>query len=411
MDGAVVAFGAEMRRQFVLEPGSTFVNHGSYGSVPRRVLEYRLRLIEQQESQPDLWFREKCSDMWRENKLAVSEFLGSSPDNLVFVHNTTTGVNDVLRSLKFNKGDALLINTYTYSAVADACRHTADRHDLELITLDLPSPFVGAGLNHETVVAAFDRVLSAHPNIRFVILDYISSRPAMLMPVKELISVCRRHNVMIFVDGAHTPGQIQLDLENLGADFFAGNLHKWAFVPRGCAVLWVHPDHQRYIFPTVTSRYSDTDFEYNFSYQGTDDNSQYYTAKAAVQFCQDVGGHNAIAQYNTELVTRAADLLVSKWGTKQYPLPDEMKAPFMRQIRLPDLQKYPNEAKDGMFDKESLMRDVWHRFKIQALFFQQEGQPWIRMSTMVYNTIEDYKKLADAILTLKAEETDLNDNL
>jgi len=64
-----------------------------------------------------------------------------------------------------------------------------------------------------------------------------------------------------------------------------------------------------------------------------------------------------------------------------------------------------------MFDKESLMKDVWHRFKIQSIFFQQDGQPWIRTSTMVYNTIEDYEKLADAILTLKAEETDLNDNL
>jgi len=49
------------------------------------------RLIEQQESQPDLWFRERCSDMWRQNKLAVGEFLGSNPNNFVFVHNTTTG--------------------------------------------------------------------------------------------------------------------------------------------------------------------------------------------------------------------------------------------------------------------------------------------------------------------------------
>jgi len=49
------------------------------------------RLIEQQETQPDLWFREQCDEMWRENKLAVSEFLGSNPDNIVFVHNTTTG--------------------------------------------------------------------------------------------------------------------------------------------------------------------------------------------------------------------------------------------------------------------------------------------------------------------------------
>jgi len=52
--------------------------------------------------------------------------------------------------------------------------------------------------------------------------DYISSRPALLLPVKDLIGVCRRHNVMTFVDGAHTPGQIQLNLENLGAHFFAG---------------------------------------------------------------------------------------------------------------------------------------------------------------------------------------------
>jgi len=42
------------------------------------------------------------------------------------------------------------------------------------------------------------------------------------LPIKELISVCRRHGVKIFVDGAHTPGQVDLDLQHLGADFFAG---------------------------------------------------------------------------------------------------------------------------------------------------------------------------------------------
>lgn len=398
------AFGAEMRRQFVLEPGSTFVNHGSYGAAPRRVVDCRLRLIEQQESQPDLWFRERCSDMWRQNKLAVGEFLGSNPNNFVFVHNTTTGVNAVLRSLKFNKGDALLISTYTYEAVQNACRYVADKHDIELITLEVTSPFVGAGLNRESLLTSYERMLTAHPNIRLVMLDYISSRPALLLPVKELISICRRHGAMAFVDGAHTPGQIELDLETLGADFFAGNLHKWAFVPRGCAVIWVHPDYQHHIFPVVTSLYELTDFDLNFSYQGTDDNSQYYTAQAALKFYQDIGGHTVISQYNTELATRAADLLVSKWGTKHYPLPDDMKAPFMRQIRLPDLKKYPNEATDEMVDKKSLMKDVWHRFKVQALFFQQERQPWVRISAAVYNTIEDYKKLADAILTLKAEE-------
>ena len=59
-----------------------------------------------------------------------------------------------------------------------------------------------------------------------------------------------------------------------------------------------------------------------------------------------------------------------------------------------------------MFDKKSLMKDVWHRFKVQSIFFQQDGEPWVRLSTMVYNTIEDYLKLADVILTLKAEGDD-----
>jgi len=57
-----------------------------------------------------------------------------------------------------------------------------------------------------------------------------------------------------------------------------------------------------------------------------------------------------------------------------------------------------------MFEKVPLMKDVWNRFKVQSYFFQQDGQPWVRISAMVYNTMEDYEKLADAILTLKAEE-------
>jgi selenocysteine lyase/cysteine desulfurase len=320
---------------------------------------------------------------------------------LVFVSNTTTGTNAVLRSLQFNKGDALLVQPFTYFAVRNTCQYVAERQGLELVTVEFPIPLTSV----KQLVDVYEQTLISHPNIRLAVLDYISSVPPILMPVKELIAICRRHGVMVFVDGAHTPGQVELDLDNLGADFYAGNLHKWAFAPRGCAVLWVHPDYHHRVFPVVTSFYDVTNMENNFRYQGTNDNSQYFTASAALQFYDRIGGCEKIANYSRDVVTKAADLLVAKWNTYHYPLPDEMRAPFMRMIRIPDLKNYPiPETKPGATDIVDLMMVLWDRFGIQTVCVVIENEPWVRISSTVYNAIEDYERLADAILILKAEE-------
>jgi selenocysteine lyase/cysteine desulfurase len=395
-------FGKDiMVKEFVLDPQAAFINHGSFGTAPRSILQKRIHLIEEQEQQPDQWFRKLCEPMWQENLAIVSRFVGASPQNLVFVANTTTGFNAVLRSLKLNKGDAILLQPYTYFAVRNTCRYIADCKGLELVDVKLPLPLTCI----KRLIDAYDQALTEHPNIKIVVLDYISSVPPILMPVKELIQVCHRHGALVFVDGAHTPGQLQLDLDHLGADFYAGNLHKWAFAVRGCAVLWIHPDYHHHVFPVVTSRYDTTDMGTNYSYQGTNDNTQYFSAADAIEFYQNIGGFAKISKYNTELITKAADMLVARWKTGHYPLAEQLKAPYMRMVRLPHLKKFPlPEKKFAVNDMNNLMDELWTRFHIQAVCLEVDSLPWVRLSTMVYNCMEDYQRLADAVSMLQAEE-------
>jgi isopenicillin-N epimerase len=89
------------------------------------------------------------------------------------------------------------------------------------------------------------------PHTKIAIVDHISSATALVMPLKEMIAVCRERGVCVIADGAHAPGQIALDIPGLKADWYVGNLHKWYFVPRGCGFLWAAPDREHRLMPNV----------------------------------------------------------------------------------------------------------------------------------------------------------------
>jgi selenocysteine lyase/cysteine desulfurase len=411
-------FGKEiMKKEFILDSSSkkAFVNHGAYGPTPRKVLDHRFRSIQKMEEQPDTWFRDLSDGMWLENLAAVADFLGSKPENLFFIANATTGFNTVLKSLEFRIGDAILLNTWTYFSLKNSATSLAERLGLEVFCVDN-----SLHLNSiEELLDSYERMFIQHPNIKLVVLDDISSMPPMLMPLHQLVPLCRKYGKLIFVDGAHSPGQLSLNLEQRGVDFFTGNLYKWAYAPRACGVLWIDPKFHKQIFPVVISRLKNEYWKL-FSYQGTNDVTQWYSAKKAVEFYKEIGGYDKIYDYCSKLVAQGADLLVQKWNTKHFPLPDDMKAPFMRMVRIPDLRKYPatcitpdDDIILAVIDIADLTRIVWERFHVQAVFMSIDNEPWVRISANVYNVIQDYELLADAILELKREEeqTELKHNL
>ena len=177
---------------------------------------------------PDVWFRYKVQDLWNKSLETAAKFVGADPKNVVFVPNTTSGINTVLRCLDIHEGNGILITNQTYGAVQMTAREVCQTHKAKLLVLNITFPtsdMTGLVNYHATeVVQHYEKVLQENPSVKLAIIDAITSISAVKLPFKRLVEVCHKHDVLVLVDGAHAPGHIPLDLERLGADFFVGKL-------------------------------------------------------------------------------------------------------------------------------------------------------------------------------------------
>ena len=169
--------------------------------------------------------------------------------------------------------------------------------------------------------------------IKLVIIDHISSPSALVFPVKDIVQQLHDLGVAVLVDGAHAPGQLNLDLEDIGADFYTGNLHKWCYAPKGCAFLAVSDKFRSSLQPLVTSHLYKQDLQDQFFMQGTMDHTPYLMAKKALQFYHENGGREALVRYTTPLLDWAQQMLCHSLNTTVLPVPHSMVAPFMRVLR------------------------------------------------------------------------------
>lgn len=178
---------------------------------------------------PDVWFRYKAQNLWNTSLETVAKFVGANAKDLVFVPNTTTGINTVLQCLDFHEGDGILVTNQTYRAIQMTAQDICQREKAKLLVLNITFPtsdMTGSVKYHATeVVEHYEKVLRENPTVKLAIIDAITSVSALKLPFKRLTEVCHKHNVLVLIDGAHAPGQIPLDLERLGADFFVGKFN------------------------------------------------------------------------------------------------------------------------------------------------------------------------------------------
>nr|XP_022334107.1 hercynylcysteine sulfoxide lyase-like isoform X1 [Crassostrea virginica] len=394
MDLSKIEFGARMKTEcFHFEEGYIFVNHGAYGEVPVKIRDKQKQLLDTMNDNTGTYFREVTPRMYMEAINAAAAFLGADPNNLVLVQNATSGVNTVLRAFPWKQGDGILTTTYTYKAVQNTCHRVSQLPTgIKVHQFEIRFPIS----NESELTKAMTSCLDQNPSIKLAILDHITSPTALVFPLKKMIEECRKRGVLVLVDGAHAPGQMEINLEELRPDFYTGNFHKWMYTPRGCAFLWVHKDHQGWCTPLVTSNKYKEGFQMEFCVQGTRDDIPYFLIPEAIQFYKDVGGMDKINRYKRELLGPASVMLAERLQTRLLEIPDSVVAPGMRLVLLPEYQGYPKTVEGS----EKLFLDLTHLHKTNTAIYCVQGELYIRLSVNIYNEMADYERLAEVLCQL-----------
>ncbi len=378
-----IPYGPALRRHFLLEDGIAFLNHGSFGATPRPVLAAQDDWRRRMEAQPVRFMVRELPRLLRHAAADLAAFLGAAGDDLVFVDNATTGVNAVLRSLDLVPGDEVLVTDHGYPAVRNAARYVCERSGARLVEARLPFPATGAAAIEAAVAAA----LTART--RLAIFDAVTSPTAIVLPVAALARRCRAAGVRVLIDAAHAPGMLDLDLPGLGADWVAGNAHKWLFAPKGCGFLWADRAAQGELHPTVISHGLGKGFTAEFDWTGTRDPSAWLAVGAALDFYRAMGDGNLRAR-NHALAVDAAALLAAAWGTEAAAPPDMLGS--MAAVRLPG-------GAEATAAGAAVAHDVlWDGHRIEAPVHAVAGALWLRVSAQIYNDIAEYRRLAEAVL-------------
>jgi isopenicillin-N epimerase len=375
-------FGQSLRREFRLEPGVDFINHGSFGAPPVAVLAEAERWRSRMEANPDAFLRDALPAALRAAAAQLARFLHAEPGDIVFIENATAAINAVLRSLVFKPGDEILLSSQSYGAVRQAVRFVCDRTGAKAVEPRVPVPVRDAA----ELVDALAPSLTA--GTRLVIVDHVSSPSGVIWPVAEIIALARPYGAQVLVDGAHAPGQLELDLPALGADWYAGNCHKWLFAARGCGFLWSRREAQPGLHPLSISHAYGAGFTAEFDWTGTRDFSAWLAAGAGIRFLQELGA-DAVRRYCHGLVVAAAGKIARAWGE---PLggPADLHG-FMMAIRLPRRWQRAATRESAAQLQSLLMRE--HRIAVAIMPI--EGALWARISAQVYNAAADYERLLD----------------
>lgn len=377
-----------VRGLFYIRPDIVFLNNGSFGACPKPVFEVYQNWQLELEQQPVEFLGRRHGTLMQKARKVLATFLGTSGENLFFVPNATTGLNIVAHSLKLEPGDEILTTDHEYGAMDRMWQFICQKRGSKYVRQPLRLPIE----SKEQVIEIIWSGVTNRTKVLFI--SHITSPTALTMPLKELTIRAKDAGIILLVDGAHGPGQVPIDLEEMGIDFYSGNCHKWLLTPKGCAFLYARPEVQSLIEPLIVSwgnkSVEDSPFIQENEFQGTRDIAAYLSVSAAIKFWQK-DEWQAILKKCHELTLSARSQLIEVTGLD--PICPGNDGWFQQMVAQP----LPT------MDRELFKQRLYDEFNIEIPVMECRDKSLIRISIQGYNTEQDVEKLMVALAKLLPE--------
>jgi isopenicillin-N epimerase len=368
---------------WALDPDIAYLNHGGFGATPVSVLADQQAWRQALERNPTDFLTRQLPDLLAGVRAELAGFLAAPADALVFVDNATAGTQTVIAQTRLAPGDELLTTDHCYPAVLAQLRRAADTSGAALRIAPVPLPAAGApALTRAGVTEAVLSQLTERT--RLLVIDHVASCSGLVFPVADIAAGCHRAGVPVLVDGAHATGMLPLDLGTLGADYWVGNLHKWVCAPKAAAVLYAAPRWRAELRPLIASHGM---FD-GFDWTGTRDPSALLAVPSALSFFAKLGWPE-VRRHNDDLARRGAELAAAQLGTEP-PAAGPGLAAGMRLVPLP--------APLDEAGARDLERRLLTGHGVVAPVTYHGGWRWLRVSAQLYNTIDDFERLAKALI-------------
>lgn len=379
-----------MKEHFLLDPQVIFLNHGSYGATPKFVLERYQAWQFEMERQPVEFISRRAPSLLQEARQELATYLHTSPDNLVFMTNVTVALNAVARSLSLKPGDEVLTTNQEYGALDKTWQFLALKQGFKYINTPIDMPVTSAAHYIENLWSGVT------PQTRVIFISQISSPTAVIAPIKEICQRARQQGILTIIDGAHAPGQIPLDLEDLGADFYGANLHKWLCAPKGSGFLYAAAHVHSLLEPLIVSFGWQSDqpsrsrlVDY-YEYLGTRDVSAFLAVPAAIEF-QRTMDWDTQRQRTHELAKQCIVEISEMTGLTPLYAPASEWYAQMVSVPLPQT-----------VDPQTLKNQLYDQFKIEIPVLTWNNIRLVRASFQAYNSLQDLNSLVSALRTLVA---------
>jgi len=373
------------RDHFLLDPSVTFLNHGSFGACPHPVFEDYQRWQLELERQPVEFLGRRAPGLLETVREELGGYLNAPADSLALIINATWGVNVVIRSLDLEPGDEVLTTNHEYGANAMAWEWLLAKSGATLVqhAIDLPV---------DNVDDLVDRFWSkVTERTKAIFMSHITSPTALILPVKEICARAHAHGLLTIIDGAHAPGHIPLDLQEVGADIYAGNLHKWFCAPKGAGFLYVRPEEQGWVESLIvswgwgqTGVLSPSTFVSRNEWQGTRDIAAFLAIPTTIAF-QKAHNWPENQRRGHALAADARCRIAELTGLPQI-CPDSC-AWFGQMATFPVPVDDPLALKTRLYDE----------FRIELPHVAWNGGSYLRASFQAYNDGADVERLIDAL--------------